>query len=208
MQKKIRNAQLGNLGSLRDVVLDTRDFKGRECDWCGQRITSKGGSARDGLTLCKRHRAEKRERDRRNAARRREFEARMAKVAAGSTGGRRVWVQGDCLVCGEPFTSPGAASRYCSRECRATARAARSWVSFEERRTVYVRDGWACQICGEQTSKRYAHDDPWSPTLDHIVPRSHGGTDALENLRLAHLWCNSVRGDLSHYTDRDLREVA
>ena len=30
-------------------------------------------------------------------------------------------------------------------------------------------------------------------TADHIVPRSHGGTDALDNLRPAHSSCNSAR---------------
>lgn len=146
---------------------------------------------------------------RRRAARRRQrFERLIAEAAAGTSGGNRVWVQGDCLVCSEPFLSPGLASRYCSRECRAEARSSRSWISFEDRRAIYVRDGWVCQICGEGTSRRFTAGDPWSPTLDHIVPRARGGSDDAVNLRLAHSWCNSVRGDLSFYTDADLREVA
>lgn len=145
---------------------------------------------------------------RRRAARRRQrFERLIAEAAAGTSGGNRVWVQGDCLVCSEPFLSPGLASRYCSRECRAEARSSRSWISFEDRRAIYVRDGWVCQICGEGTSRRFTAGDPWSPTLDHIVPRSRGGSDDAQNLRLAHSWCNSVRGDLSFYTDDDLQLV-
>ena len=31
-------------------------------------------------------------------------------------------------------------------------------------------------------------------TADHIIPRKHGGDDALENLRPACLHCNSARG--------------
>ena len=61
-----------------------------------------------------------------------------------------------------------------------------------------------CQICGERVDR---HADPlsdWYPSLDHIVPRSHGGTDDADNLRTAHRWCNSVRGDLTYYTDADL----
>jgi 5-methylcytosine-specific restriction endonuclease McrA len=33
------------------------------------------------------------------------------------------------------------------------------------------------------------------PTLDHIVPRSKGGPNAVSNLRLAHAGCNQKRGD-------------
>lgn len=32
-------------------------------------------------------------------------------------------------------------------------------------------------------------------SLDHIVPRSKGGKDSEGNLKLAHFWCNSSRGD-------------
>lgn len=143
----------------------------------------------------------------RKSRRRRRAEAILAKAAAGTTGGARVWVQGACLVCDEQFLSPGLASRYCSRECRATARSSRSWISFEDRRAIYIRDAWTCQICSEPTSRRYSPSDPWSPTLDHVTPRSQGGSDDPSNLRLCHLWCNSVRGDLSHYTDADLQGV-
>lgn len=155
-----------------------------------------------------RSRHEVRNTRRRAIARRKKFERLIAKAAIGTTGGGRVWVQGDCLVCGESFPpSPGAASRYCSRGCRAVARNSRDWISFEDRRQIYLRDGWTCQICLESTSKRWDSSDPWSPTLDHIVPRSRGGSDDPSNLRLAHAWCNSVRGDGSFYSDEDLRAV-
>jgi hypothetical protein len=49
--------------------------------------------------------------------------------------------------------------------------------------------------------------DDWAPSLDHIEPQSWAliPDHSPANLRLAHRWCNSVRGDLSHYTDDDLR---
>ncbi|WP_218838223.1 HNH endonuclease [Microbacterium sp. SZ1] len=34
-------------------------------------------------------------------------------------------------------------------------------------------------------------------SADHIVPRSHGGPDSLDNLRPSHKLCNSRRGDRS-----------
>ena len=42
------------------------------------------------------------------------------------------------------------------------------------------------------------HARIWSKqraTLDHIVPRSKGGADTLENLQLAHAHCNKVKGN-------------
>jgi len=45
-----------------------------------------------------------------------------------------------------------------------------------------------CWLCHEP----FTPDDP--ATADHIIPRSQGGTDAMDNLRAAHLSCNSRRG--------------
>jgi 5-methylcytosine-specific restriction endonuclease McrA len=36
--------------------------------------------------------------------------------------------------------------------------------------------------------------NPFYPSLDHILPRSLGGTHDSSNLRTAHLHCNSMRG--------------
>lgn len=130
--------------------------------------------------------------------------ARAAKAAVGSSGGNRVWVQGACMVCGTDFLSPGVQSRYCSQACRAKNRNRSFGVSWLDRMALFARDGWMCQICSEPVD--YAADprSDWYPTLDHILPRSRGGSHEFTNLRTAHRWCNSVRGDLSHYTDADL----
>ncbi|MDH3817707.1 MAG: HNH endonuclease [Myxococcales bacterium] len=47
-------------------------------------------------------------------------------------------------------------------------------------------------------------------TLEHIVPKNHGGTDELENLAIACARCNSEKGlrhDHKHPDDPKLREV-
>lgn len=50
------------------------------------------------------------------------------------------------------------------------------------------RDGAMCGCCKEAIADRR------DMTVDHIVPVSRGGSDKLENLRLAHAFCNQERG--------------
>lgn len=54
------------------------------------------------------------------------------------------------------------------------------------RRTLEVY-GDVCHLCLE----------PGATTADHLVPRSQGGDDSIENLRPAHRRCNYQRGDRS-----------
>lgn len=56
------------------------------------------------------------------------------------------------------------------------------------------RDGWRCHLCARRVSDRFVAPHPKSPTADHLIPVVDGGTDEPENLRLAHLGCNSRRG--------------
>ena len=51
------------------------------------------------------------------------------------------------------------------------------------RARVYARDGQACVHCGRDSDL----------TLDHIVPRAAGGTNAVTNLVTACRRCNSSR---------------
>lgn len=49
-----------------------------------------------------------------------------------------------------------------------------------------------------------------SATLEHIVPRNHGGTDSLDNLALACAGCNQGKGsrlDHRRFDDAKLQEV-
>lgn len=64
---------------------------------------------------------------------------------------------------------------------------------------------WRCGICGdpiEQALARVSTYNDWALTVDHIVPRAHGGGDNLFNLQPAHWWCNSVKGDQLGFTLR------
>lgn len=64
------------------------------------------------------------------------------------------------------------------------------WIRPEKRRRIYERDGWACVWCG----KRQGVDA--SPlVLDHLVPRSAGGSNHESNLVTSCKSCNDRRQD-------------
>ena len=144
---------------------------------------------------------------------RRRFVARAAKAAAGKPASKRVFVQGPCSWCGEPFCSP--AGEYCSSTCRVSAREARRHpMKFNPtprlRREVYERDGWVCGLCDLPIDPNLRWPDKWSASLDHVVPQSHMliPDHSASNLRAVHLQCNSMRGDGSNMSEDELRRRA
>lgn len=54
-------------------------------------------------------------------------------------------------------------------------------------KATIARYGDVCHLCGARGAT----------TADHVIPRSRGGDDSLDNLRPAHASCNSSRGNLS-----------
>lgn len=52
---------------------------------------------------------------------------------------------------------------------------------------------WRCCYCGQRMDGRNHEGD--APSVEHVVPRSLGGTDARDNLVAAHRSCNSERGN-------------
>ena len=120
----------------------------------------------------------------------------------------KVFVQGDCPWCGEQFCRPGTSfgtrPQYCSPKCSRAAgkvRNGRFTIPAALRLSIYERDGWVCQLCDDPVDRDLHPSDPWAATLDHIECQSWGEPDhSPNNLRLAHRWCNSVRGDESYYT--------
>lgn len=57
------------------------------------------------------------------------------------------------------------------------------------------RDGLDCGLCGKPVDMSLAYPDPMSRSVDHILPRSLGGSDHLSNLQLSHLTCNVRKGN-------------
>ena len=60
-------------------------------------------------------------------------------------------------------------------------------VSFS-RRNVFKRDRYVCQYCGHQPGTDEL-------TIDHVVPRSHGGESSWTNCVLACVKCNMRKAD-------------
>lgn len=72
-------------------------------------------------------------------------------------------------------------------------RADHTWAkaTYEKAKKVIYNSQCNCGICGRPVDFDKKFPDPWSATLDHIIPVSKGGAPAaLENLQLAHLQCN------------------
>lgn len=117
------------------------------------------------------------------------------------------WCAGNCVECGQPFVS-SATVKTCSDPCRESfykRKRAHMPLRHSVRKAVYARDGMVCQICFEPTDPTASPISDWYPSLDHIIPRSKGGGHTVDNLRVAHRWCNSVRSDERYYQDSDLR---
>lgn len=129
--------------------------------------------------------------------------------ARSSQSKQRIFVEGPCAWCGERFCIVDqATARFCSKRCRKAAgkyAAGRFLIADSDRIAIYERDGWVCQLCGDPVDRDLGPSDVWAATLDHIVPRSKGGSDDFDNLRLAHRWCNSVRGDETYYDESMLK---
>lgn len=80
---------------------------------------------------------------------------------------------------------------YHRRRARKKAAATGNPVLFRE---IAERDAWTCHLCASPVG-RLPWPDPMSPSLDHVLPLSKGGLHDPRNVRLAHLRCNSAKGD-------------
>jgi hypothetical protein len=127
---------------------------------------------------------------------------------------RRKTVAKPCCVCGNEAIGPIGFRTVCD-ECKQASkkrarrkgtrghreRCKRYSVTYDHavsNRAVFDRDGYRCQLCGEQTLRQFARDIfgvplPLSPTVDHVVPlhwKTKGHT--WDNVRLCCWNCNCI----------------
>lgn len=132
----------------------------------------------------------------------------------------RIWYAGSCAWCAEGYLTLWPQGRFCSDRCqraqgRADYKIARGVFAIPRstRLAIYGRDRWTCQLCMEPVDQGLMATDPqneWAPSLDHIECQAWTliPDHSPENLRLAHRWCNSVRGDGRWHTEDVLRAPA
>ena len=80
-----------------------------------------------------------------------------------------------------------------SRAARRLDNHARSSAS---RNRLFERDGWLCHLCGHPINRTSLWPASDSGVLDHVIPKSKGGSKEDDNLRAAHALCNNLRSDL------------
>lgn len=65
------------------------------------------------------------------------------------------------------------------------------WTPRSEVKRIADRDGWGCAYCG--VTLKGSPDIP-HPNVDHVVPKSKGGSNKLDNKVLSCQTCNSSKG--------------
>ena len=66
---------------------------------------------------------------------------------------------------------------------------------FKKNKKIILATQSVCGICGQPVDKSLKYPNPWSATVDHIIPCAKGGSDDLDNLQLAHRICNRNKSD-------------
>lgn len=109
-----------------------------------------------------------------------------------------------CKGCGLAFEVRHHRQVFCSSDCQrwVTAqikqerdRQYKNQLTPSFKRRVYFKNDGICGICNQPIDLRIKYPDLMSYSIDHIVPRSQGGSHSFTNLQPAHLGCNAKRGD-------------
>ena len=67
--------------------------------------------------------------------------------------------------------------------------------------SLWARQSGLCALCGTPMLRNRfdaPHARVWAKqraTIDHVIPRSKGGTDRPDNLQPAHARCNKIKGN-------------
>lgn len=122
-----------------------------------------------------------------------------------------------CLHCGNDFRPKRYTQKYCCSKCSSKA------YDYRKRETrikrmkenglfenislprLFKRDKGVCHLCGEQCNyDDYIMDGTTyivgntHPSIDHVIPISKGGTHTWDNVKLAHMNCNTNKSNDSN----------
>ena len=111
-----------------------------------------------------------------------------------------------CIGCDKKILRTARADKkWCSEECASKVRVHTMNVTRRIKTNepfgaffridIYNRDKWICKICKKPVEKDLSFPNPKRASLDHIIPLSRGGTHESGNVQLAHLSCNTSKGN-------------
>lgn len=119
-----------------------------------------------------------------------------------------------CKECGVIFTPEyGVKSKeYCSKECAIKYAHAKSKKRLSRCKVIeqgitlnklYKKDNGICHICGKPCDYNHCITGEHGtfialdnyPSIDHVKPIARGGNHTWENVKLAHMRCNTLKGD-------------
>jgi len=171
-----------------------------KCTICGTVMTRSMRTVRKGNVKCRV--CEKAEKEQRELEK-----IKQQKLLADERKRQRFWSRQfkqiemkQCPTCREFFIGNRT---YCSNKCQQQNHwhmkdGYRNLFPLEE---VYERDGGVCYLCGQPCDWDdfivkdgvivYGNN---YPSRDHVVPKSQGGKNEWQNIRLAHRGCNSRKG--------------
>ena len=189
----------------------------RTCAWCGGSLAHRGRGALYCASRCKmalyranepeKHRDQNRRYVTANAEKVRLYKATYNKSHARRSrtdahrATARILARADRLARPDAFRAASAKWRRANPEVvsamssRRRARKAGNGVVSYKRQDIFERDGWICQLCMLTVDPNIRNPDPMSRSIDHIVPIVMGGPDSPDNVQLAHLRCNTSKGD-------------
>lgn len=98
--------------------------------------------------------------------------------------------------CALPMTAKGLCNNHYTYQHRKDngAWSDSGWISKKRRYSIYERDDYICHLCNEPVDVTASPFSDLFPSLDHIIPKSKGGSNRDENLKTAHRLCNALRG--------------
>lgn len=117
-----------------------------------------------------------------------------------------------CRTCGRVFESKWG-KQFCSDSCKRKwnnrlrekrkserTRKAKQNGKYDSTITlekIYKRDKGRCYICGKKLKINTFYNDPFAPTIEHVIPIIKGGTHSWDNVKLSCRSCNNLKGTKS-----------
>lgn len=68
-------------------------------------------------------------------------------------------------------------------------------ATSQDKIKILNREDWMCYICST-IIPNVEQGFPFSPSIDHVVPKSKEGTDGKYNLKASHSYCNNSKSNL------------